>query len=319
MAHEIEQMLYVGETPWHGLGVKLEKAPTTREAIVAAGLDWKVGQKPLFTAEGERVRAFANYRESDGRILGVVGPGSTPLQNDEAFKFFDPFVQSGEAAIETAGSLRDGERIWALAKIARDPSIIVPGDEVEKYLLLSNSHDGKVAVRVGFTPIRVVCANTLAAAHADGSSSLLRIFHHKRVAEAVEKASEIINIADQTFEATAKQYRFLAARGVSSKDLETYVRRVFTARPKFDEHGELELGQAKLILPKVVEMFENGRGNTMRGVRGTYWAAYNAVTEYLAYGRGKDAGIRLDNLWFGSSANTNAKALDIAVEMAAAA
>lgn len=328
MSHEVESMFYVGETPWHGLGVQLESAPTTREAIVAAGLDWEVGQKELWTVQSnpdvfdsnlyadQKVPALANYRTTDGRILGVVGPGTHPLQNRDAFAFFDPFLASGDAVLETAGSLRDGERIWALARINRDPSVVVPGDEVLKYLLLSNSHDGKVAVRVGFTPIRVVCANTLALAHGAGDAhkTLLKLHHTRKVKEAVVAARDAINLADRTFEATAERYRFLASRQIDRPSLELLVRRVLSPAP-----GQELPGASKITLPKVVRLFEQGRGNQLPGVAGTYWAAYNALTEYLAYGRGKDRSRRLDNLWFGSAANQNDRALTIALEMAKAA
>jgi phage/plasmid-like protein (TIGR03299 family) len=254
-------MFYVGETPWHGLGVQLESAPTTREAIVAAGLDWEVGQKELWTVQSnpdvfdsnlyadQKVPALANYRTTDGRILGVVGPGTHPLQNRDAFAFFDPFLASGDAVLETAGSLRDGERIWALARINRDPSVVVPGDEVLKYLLLSNSHDGKVAVRVGFTPIRVVCANTLALAHGAGDAhkTLLKLHHTRKVKEAVVAARDAINLADRTFEATAERYRFLASRQIDRPSLELLVRRVLSPAP-----GQELPGASKITLPKVV-------------------------------------------------------------------
>ena len=147
MAHEVEQMMYVGAKPWHGLGRAFIVPPTLEESIVAAGLNWKVGLKDLQTIDGQqKVPAKATFRKSDGRILGVVGEKYKPLQNSEAFEFFRPFIDSKEAAIETAGSLRDGQRVFVMAKINRDPLIIKGNDEVEKYVLLSNSHDGTLAV-----------------------------------------------------------------------------------------------------------------------------------------------------------------------------
>jgi len=321
MAHEIENMFFVGQTPWHGLGIELKKAPTTREAIVAAGLDWEVQQQLLFLRDGRKAPAFVNVRVTDGSILGVTGPATGVLQNTEAFEFFDAFVESGEVTLETAGSLRDGKRVWILAKIARDPSVIVRGDEVQKFLLLSNSHDGKVAVRVGYTPIRVVCANTLAMAHDNEASQLLKIHHTRRVAAAVAEAREIINLADQTFEATAEQFRFLASRGVDKSTLDKYVLAVFKPRAK-DEEKDKEVRDAFLKTPtyeKVATLFTSGRGNNLPNVRGTWWALYNAVTEFFGHERGKDQMIRLDNLWFGDAANTNRRALEVAVRMAQAA
>lgn len=310
--HEVENMMFVGETPWHTLGKRLIKAPTAEEAIVAAGLDWTVGLKPLFTADNEAVPAKATFRESDGRILGVVGPTYKPLQNKHAFDFFNPFLAAGEASLETAGSLRNGQRVWVLAKINRDPSIIVPGDEVEKYVLLSNSHDGTLAIRVGFTPIRVVCNNTLSMAIDGGSSQLIRIRHTEGAMATLEKVREIMDTANSRFEATAEQYRALARMSLSEEDLKKYVKMVFMTKAQEAEESE---GAGERILSKIVPLFEQGRGNNMPGVAGTMWAAYNAVTEYIQYERGKDVENRLDSTWFGTGHTLNKKALETALIM----
>ena len=115
MAHEVESMMYVGQTPWHGLGTKLEAAPTTREAIQAAGLDWTVAKRPMFYVGNDgitRAETFAVMRTSDNTKLGEVGRRWTPLQNEDAFAWFDPFLQAGEATLETAGeSLRRAARV----------------------------------------------------------------------------------------------------------------------------------------------------------------------------------------------------------------
>jgi phage/plasmid-like protein (TIGR03299 family) len=342
MSHQVESMFYVGETPWHKLGVALPEAPTTREAIVAAGLDWEVGLKPLVTCDGESVDHRASYRVSDGKILGVVGPAWQPLQNTSAFSFFDPFLAGGEARLETAGSLCEGRRVWILAALNRDPSVIVPqsDDVVRKYILLSNAHDGTLAIKVGFTPVRVVCANTLAMAHDDKASRLLRIRHTKNSADALAAVRDVMNTANQTFEATAEQYRLLAKKDVVEADLKAYVNRVFAPRrveaAAAKRRTSMVLASAPIILdaefiddedaslksrvfPAVRELFEKGRGNQLPGVRGTMWAAYNSITEYLAYGRGKDSDKRLNEAWFGTGAMLNARALRVGVEMAAAA
>jgi phage/plasmid-like protein (TIGR03299 family) len=224
MAHEIEQMMYVGKKPWHSLGKAFVQAPSLEEAMVAAGLDWSVSTEPVFTAANEKLAALATRRSSDGRILGVVGPSYTPLQNQNAFEFFRPFIEASEASIETAGSLREGQRVFVLCKINRDPLVVKGNDTVEKYALLSNSHDGTLAVRVGFTGVRVVCANTLKLSHSSAASKLLRVRHTKNVNQALDKIQEIMNLADQEFTATAEQYRVLANKNVIKQDLETYVK-----------------------------------------------------------------------------------------------
>lgn len=315
MAHEIENMFYVGEAPWHKLGVKVEGNINVQEAIVAAGLDWTVGLKPLFTPEGTQVDAQATFRSTDNSILGVVGPTYKPLQNSEAFAFFNPFLESKECTLETAGSLREGKRVWILAKINRADSVIVPqaDDKISKYLLLSNSHDGTLSIRVGYTPIRVVCNNTLSLAHGSAQSMLIRIKHKGNVQNALTRVQDAINIADATFEATAEQYRALASKGINAQDLEKYVNVVFSQKAT---EGKAE--RSSRVLSDIIPLFEKGRGNDMPGVKGTLWGAYNAVTEYIQYNRG-NAGTsldkRLDATWFGQGMELNKRALTAAVEL----
>ena len=316
MAAEVESMMFVGETPWHRLGTRVIEIPTADEAIVAAGLNWKVETKPLYMADGTQVPNKAVVRDSDNSVLGVVGANYQPLQNKDAFNFFNPFVESGLATFETAGSLRQGKRVWILAKINKDPMTIVSNDIVEKYVLLAHGHDGLMSVRVGFTPIRVVCANTLAMSVNNEGSSLLRVKHTKNLQDNLDKVAQIMNLANQKFEATAEQYRFLASREFNAKDLEKYVKLVFVG-PKYEQMEAEGKNPARDVLPKVIQLFENGRGNSMLGVRGTVWAAYNAVNEYLGYERGADEQARLDKMWFGDSANLNKKALDVALAMVA--
>lgn len=317
MAHEVENMMYVGAKPWHGLGRAFEMPPTLEEAIVAAGLDWKVGLKKLQTTDTqENVPALATFRESDGRILGVVGTGYHPLQNKDAFEFFRPFIDSKEASIETAGSLRSGQRVFVLAKVNRDPMVIKGNDTVEKFILLSNSHDGTLAVRIGFTPIRVVCNNTLTLAHGDKASKLLRVKHTSGVVQNLDAIREIMNLANQEFESTAEQYRLLAGKQINSKDLEKYVKLVFSQKA-IEKSGDIDEVKSK-VLGSIIPLFEHGRGNDMKEIKGTYWAAYNAVTEYLQYERGETNEGRFDQLWFGSAAQVNKRALDVGLTLAAA-
>lgn len=326
MAHELENMFYMGDAPWHQLGTKVDKAPTVEEAIKLAGLDWTVSLKPLFMGDQRQVEAFATVRDSDNSILGVVGPEYKPLQNAKAFDFFNPFIQSQQATFETAGSLRDGKRIWILAKINREDSVIVPqsDDRVMKYLLLSNSHDGTLAIRVGFTPIRVVCNNTLTLAHNTGASRLIKLKHRGKVEETLKAVQEVINLADKSFEATAEQYRLLASKQIDLKTLEQYVKIVF-AQKKSENAIHVERAQPEndsRVLNKIVPLFERGRGNDMAGVKGTFWAAYNSIAEHVQYERGNQnttSASRLDATWFGTGAALNKRALDTALELVKAA
>jgi phage/plasmid-like protein (TIGR03299 family) len=198
-----------------------------------------------------------------------------------------------------------------LAKLNRDPLVVAAGDEVEKFILLSHGHDGSLAVRVGFTPIRVVCANTLALSHGHAASKLIRCKHTKDLHQNLENIREVMNLANQEFEATAEQYRLLARKSINQADLKKYVQRVL----KVD--GDEASTRTKNTVEEIIGLCESGRGNTLPSVSGTYWTAYNGVTEWLSYQRGRSASNRVDSLWFGPSAETNKVALDTALAMAA--
>jgi len=267
----------------------------------------------LQTADTQaKVDHRAVRRTSDGRILGVVGPRYVPLQNEDAFAWFQPFLDAKEAALHTAGSLRQGSRVWVLAKLNRTPLEIAPGDEVEKYLLLSHGHDGSLAVRVGFTPVRVVCANTLAMAHGSDASKLIRLKHTKDIHQNLASIREVMDLANQQFEATAEQYRLLARKSINQADLRKYVERVLGV--KDDEEPSTRM---KNVMEEIIALAESGRGNALPVVSGTYWSAYNGVTEWLSYQRGRNQENRLNSLWFGDSAAMNKHALETAWAMAA--
>jgi phage/plasmid-like protein (TIGR03299 family) len=323
MSANIESMFYVGSTPWHGLGEAIpeDKRLTISEGIEASGLGWDVGLMPLAISQkevegenqvGKGVSHRAVVRSDNKTVLGVVGPNYQPLQNKKAFGWFEPFLEAKEAELHTAGSLGNGGKVWVLAKLNREPMEIAKDDFVEKFVLLSNSHDGTTSVRVGFTPIRVVCANTLAAAHNNKCSSMIRIRHSRNVENNLESIREIMNTANASFEATAEQYKFLASKQINSKDLDKYVRVCLG----IDEDDKIST-RSKNTLENVVRRFEVPiYGQGVLNLTGTYWNAYNAVNEFLNYERGRNNDSRLRSLWFGDSGNMNLKALDKAVTMA---
>ena len=312
MAAAIEQMMFVGATPWHGLGNQVESDITVADAIVAAGLDWEVGLKNLQTVDGVPVNHRATYRKTDGSILGVVGPRYTPLQNRDSFDWFQPFLDAGECALHTAGSLHSGQKVWVLAQLNRDNSEIVSGDEVSKFILLSNSHDGTTAIRVGYTPIRVVCANTLAWAHSNTNSQLIRIRHTRSSKSNLENVRDIMDNINAGFEATAEQFRFLASKDFNQADIRRYVKVMLGIEGTID--GDIKT-RTRNIMDEILALVE-GPKQSATNVRGTWWAAYNGYNEYLNYNKGRTEDNRLDSLWFGANANDNNKALNKAMEFA---
>ena len=347
MAHMVETMAYVGATPWHGLGRKLATPPATvQEALAAAGLDWNVSLVQLQLPDGRKVDQFATVRDRDSAILGTVGAAYRPMQNADAFAFFNPFVASGSATIETAGSLRGGARVWMLCKIARPDSVIVKqaDDRVAKYLMVAHGHDGHLSIMVGETPVRVVCQNTLSAA-LNGGTGLLNIRHTSKAGDTLKSVQEAIERADHDFERAAEMFRALAGVRVTEATVRQYIEAVFpkpakaaklAAAAPANDANPMEALMARDFVPRIVsdessedakgrkgvadnilEIFEKGgRGGDLNlpGVKGTAWAAYNAVTEYLTWDRGRSADARLNNLWLGGRANVSARAVTAAAD-----
>jgi len=316
MAHEIENMFSVKETPWHGLGQVIQNAPSISEILKLAGLDWNVSKQPLFLANGQKVGNQAIVRDSDQTVLGYAGKRYQPLQNADALEFFKPFHDSGLCNFQTAGSLRMGQKIWILAALNQPEMEIVKGDVVRKYLMLSNGHDGITGIRVGFTPIRVVCANTLAMAHNAKDSKLIRVFHSSQTLANLDLLKDSINAANASFEATAEQYRAMANKGINQGDVAKYVDLVFYNGKAAESDREI-LARENLTT-EINNLFVAGHGNQIQGAAGTMWGLYNGVTQYLSYNQGRTQDTRIDSLWFGDNKVVNQKAFDAAMAMVAA-
>lgn len=317
MVAAIKSMMFKGETPWHGLGVKIEDAKrlSVDEAIIAAGLDNEVKIGPVFDNLGTELPAQVTYTETDGKrnVYAVVGPNYTPLQNRKAFDFFQPWLDNNLAEFHTAGALFQGEKIWVLAKLTLDNIDIAKNDPVTPYVLLSNSHDGKNAVRVGFTPIRVVCSNTLSMAINSEASKLIRVRHTSKVETNLEALRDTMNLVKQEFEATAEQYRFLAGKQFNQADITKYVKTLIdVAEVPQDELST----RTKNIMDNIFQYITEGKGQDNAAIKGTWWAAYNGYNEYLNYSLGRNADNRMDNLWFGQGVAKNSKALQLAFDMA---
>lgn len=316
MTAAVEQMAFAGATPWHGLGERLDGTETAEEIRRKAGLDWDVNVEPLYIKQNGQYVPFqlgnASVRSSDGSHLGCVGPRWTPYQNSDMFECFRPMVDEGLMKWHTAGSLHQGRRVWCLCELNLENSEIQKGDEIRKFAMLSNGHDGKLAVHFGFTPIRVVCANTEAYARNSKASKLIRVRHSRMVVENVEKLRDIMDLANQEFEATCDQYRWLASRSINQEDLRKYVKVVFGVNHLPDD--EISTRQSN-ILSRVEELFETGKGTDVAGYN--YWRAYNAVTEYANWERGRNDASRMDSVWFGQNAVLINKAFDAALAMAA--
>jgi phage/plasmid-like protein (TIGR03299 family) len=317
MSHEVESMAWVGQKPWHELG----KEVTDPEVIVspvkfleAAGLNWTVRLEPLQTINSfPHVQLTVDHkavlRSTDNAVLGVVGPRYQPLQNEAAFKWFSPFLESGAAQFEAGGALKEGAIVWALARVISFEQVVGQADPVRGYILLSHGHDGSQCVRAGFTVVRVVCWNTLCGAFSDAASKLIRFKHTKNLEDNLANVREIMDLASGEFRATADEYRKLYAKGISRADVKAYVRDVLELPQEDAKVSTRGLNQAG----RVEELVYMGKGNIGR----TWWDAYNGVTEYLTHEAGRSADSRLRSAWFGASEKTSKRAFDLAVERVA--
>lgn len=310
--HKIEQMMYFGEAPWHHLGIELKEVPTSEKAIVAAGLNWEVTKEPLFTTNKILLKDHYGIKRSDKddhkSILGVVGKKYTPVQNINAFSFFDTIVSSKKAIYHTAGSLDKGKVIWILAKLPEGLSIS-SNDNVELYTLLMNRHDGKRSLIVQPTPIRVVCNNTLNMALSE-SKNRLTFRHTTRVNEQMRMAALSLAHSLETFKTTKEVYQTISKVEVNTNSLSNYFDRIL-------EIEDIKKAKKSQISKKnrLTEIFEFDR--SQNNLKPTYWIAYNAVTYFVDHEMGRTEDKRLLNSWLGDGMALKKEALDTALSMAA--
>lgn len=324
-------MMYVANVPWHGLGTKLEKPPeNAEEALKAANLDWEVGLKKVYCMENgvhyeiAKKRAIVRldkWGQEDGQPFGLVHSDYRVLQNREAFAFFDGLVQTGKVAFETAGALGRGERVWVLVKV--EGEIVVKGDDrVEKYLLLSTGHDGSTAVQIRFTPVRVVCQNTLVLSLASGAD-LFRIYHTAALKKSLADAqAEIRSIFDE-YARLEKVYDRMARVSLSPQGLDAYLSAVY---PDPKKKGQSEasylraLAKVEAVRKAAAEAFEDGAGNDQPGIRGSLWAAYNGVVELVDHRSCyANPGARMTAICFGEGQRVKEAAFKAAKDILATA
>ena len=334
MAHELEfvngkaQMAYAGEVPWHGLGTQVGDDLTPKEIMVAAGLDWSVEKEDVFyERNGEMVRApkrQALIRSSDNKYLDIVSDNWIPVQNEEAFEFFDEYVKAGGMSMHTAGSLKDGQIIWALAKVNDSFSLFGGKDEVDSYLLLSNPHNYGRGVDVRFTPIRVVCNNTLSMS-LNGKASLGISLNHRSEFNA-DKVKLALDEASQKMDTYREMAQFLTEKRFTQDSLFEYFNRVFpkTTNRKgatsFDELMKQFKKGEKVVsrnAQRAMEVVETQPGAEFGA--GSWWSAYNAVTFMTNHEMGHNPDTRLQSVWYGTNKDRNIDALGLAVEYAEAA
>jgi len=317
------EMMHVGEMPWHGLGTRLTQPPTAAEAIRAAHLEWRVAKKQLYIGEEHRPPPgrYAIVREdrwarNEESIFGTVGQDYRPLQNVDAFHFFDPIVGTGKAVYESAGALRSGQRVWVMARLLDDIEI-TRRDTVARYLLLSNAHDATGSVQVKFTPVRVVCQNTLNQALERGPA--IRVAHTKEMQSRLsDAADDVLATIQRHFDEIGDRFRSMLKIQMSEANLHAYLNSVYGDPPRSTDEKQFKraVAQVKRDRLESARLFVEGKGNDFEGVRGTLWAAYNGVTEYVDFHRTAHTENKwLENIWFGGANRIKVRALDEALSI----
>ena len=325
MAHLVESMAYANETPWHRLGVKVEDDLTPDEMLVKAGLDWQINKEGLLTMNTKQSvpEQYALVRSSDDFVLGTCGKGYKPVQPKEVLSFFHEFVEKGGMKMETAGSLNNGRQIWALAAI-QDSFVLGKEDKVEGYLLFSSPNVVGRALRIMFTPIRVVCNNTLTMALSNASGrGEFRLHHAQQFDPDIAKAA--LGLASGQLDEFEKEAQFLTQHEVTDASLREYFMDLWPT-------GAVRAGKRNAELAAAAaneNNIETGMSRTAEAAMtifskqpgaeffpNTWWNAFNTVTYIIDHVAGRSDNNRLRNAWFGGGERIKRQALSLAIDNA---
>jgi len=323
MAHELassKDMAYVGSTPWHGLGNKLPKNQTIEIWQQQAGMNFEIKQSPVLfnaaTGDGNLLNLRSNpdatvlYRSDNFEPLSVVSKRYKVVQPRDVLEFYRDLVSAGGMELETAGVLKGGKKLWALAKTGQET--LLPGlDKVKAYLLLATSCDGSLATTAQFTSIRVVCSNTLNLAVGE-SKGAVRV-PHSRVFDPVAVKQELglgMSAWDQ-FMASIKE---MAKRPVNKFEAMSYLVNVLG-----DPDLSLNEQPNQKNIQAVYGLYSGGgKGSNLQSSHGTTWGLLNSVTEFVDHERrARSQDYRLDSAWFGAGAAIKQKALEQAMLLTA--
>lgn len=322
MAHEVETMAYANETPWHKLGVPVDSSISVDDMLIAAGLNWEVELRPVFTADdaGNPVaipNKRALVRKTDNKPLTIAGPNWTPVQNRDAMEFFREYTESGGATLETAGSLRGGKLVWGLARINQDFEVKGRQNDVTKgYILLSSHHEAGYRTKVRTTATRVVCANTFAMAERDAVS----YSQTHTSAFDTAKAKDSIQLAMNQIAQMERDANIMAQKEISEFDAARFYARLLQP-VKADEVEENHVWEL-LASPADRNVAFYGAWDSYMNAPGaepgTFWGVFNGMTHWADHtAGGRDDSARVDSAWFGRRGKLKQQAYTQLMEMAA--
>lgn len=339
MSHELDfttgkaAIAYRGDVPWHGYGEVMDEDAGLDHWQKSAGLDWEVIRKPIFcsmyrdleeenTEEvGERAKNYLNYKKVPRKVallrsdtydmLSVVSNRYKVVQPREVLEFFEDLINKNGFQMHTAGALRDGKRVWALAETGRDFQL--DGDEVAAYLLLATSYDGTFATTAQFTSIRVVCNNTLSwtlERGEDQADGIIKIPHNQDFSDTEVKLSLGLDVNWEKFTRIIEK---LARTPVTDREAIEFFLHVLNV----DEEDVVEKGVQMLNVKKLMNFYKSAPGSDLSTAKDTAWGLVNAVSFFTDHSmRSKNAGTRFDSASFGSGAKLKRRALTKALEIA---
>lgn len=318
MSHEVETMAYTNEVPWHGLGTYIADAPDVDTMIKEAKLDWNVSKVPLQFVDEDNTtheveRHYALVRDTDKRVFDIAGEIYTPCQNREAFEFFVDFIEDGKATLETAGSLRNGLHVWGLANLQAGFTLGT-GDEVKGYLLVVCPHEVGKSLIFKFTPIRVVCQNTLSLALSSSGHGEFRMPHRSTFDDkAIARAREALGVAREAVGELEVNAQTLKSMKLSDSDfISKILAPIYMPNADTSELSKDFEGFATPRMKTIMDVYRRAPGADP----GNGWGALNAVTYHADHLASRTTDKRLTNAWLGKTANQKNKALEMLLEMA---
>ena len=298
--------------PWHGKGIPVDGAMTSKEAIKP--IDFEVAKRPVFTSIKDSYLSIPEHvavvRTDNEKPLAIVGKNYEVIQNREAFEFLDGIVGAGRAVYETAGALGAGEKVFIQLRLPDNIEFLTADKKQEvinQYLLCSNTHDGTGVIRLRFTPVRVVCQNTLNAALNGTCKSEVRIRHTKSAKAKLDQAAEVLGIVKNTADNTKEIFVRMSQKFVTPEDIKTYLEKLLPV-----DKDAIRTTRRDNIVSVMEKLVMTGKGNDGK----TVWDLYNGVTEYVDHHcvvKGEND--RWENATFGAGFARKEAAFNLALEL----
>lgn len=318
MAHEIETMAYVGKTPWHGLGSQLASQQPLDVWAQQAGMNWRIEESPVRFIAGPNgylgeIHSYPEnkvlYRSDNKTPLSVVSQRYKVVQPEEILEFYRDLTEKSGFELETAGVLKGGKKLWALAKTGQSGTL-KNVDETKAYVLLATACDGSMATTAQFTSVRVVCNNTLAVA-LNGQATAIKVRHNTQFDAQLVKQQ--LGISVSAWDEYMYQLKQLSERKVNARDVTAFLEAVYSDTG--DSQGVIN----ERAISRSLELFEGrGMGANLVTAKNTAYGLLNSVTEYVDHEqRAKNADYRLDSAWFGKGAGLKQKAMQQALRLVA--